>query len=475
MQKKILVADDNRIMLTFMTELLEREGHQVVTAKDGFSALNILVSFVPDILFIDLFMPKIEGDKLCQIVRNMPHLKNCYLVIISAAVAEMEFDYAGIGADRCIAKGPFDKMAEHVLAAVKASDSVLQQEESKQVLGLEDVHVRQMTKELISRNRHLEAILDSIDEAVLEVSHGILIYANKAAVSLFGISQAELLARYFIKLFDPGDHERVKALLRPGSGENTDITPDNPVVLNGRQLTIKSYSMRGKAASSIFLLTDITRQNRMQFAHYHDRKMEAVRSAVGRIAKDIRKQLEKNRQVIADTLKEMDADNPSLTKITQVDRHLRGLIRQLSVSAGKKEFKTENKAGQVLRGSERILLTDGDMITRQMNRLVLEEIGYKVMTAGSGRETIDKYRIRFDKTYNKIDLVIVNTMLPDMPSDELCDCLKKINPKVKVLLAGEDEPDFQKAPKLNQTAGSVRKSFDINKMSLKLRKMLDGV
>jgi len=63
-KKKILVADDNRIMLKFMAELLEREGHDVITVEDGFAALNILVSFIPDIIFVDLFMPKIEGEKL---------------------------------------------------------------------------------------------------------------------------------------------------------------------------------------------------------------------------------------------------------------------------------------------------------------------------------------------------------------------------------------------------------------------------
>lgn len=112
MQKKILVVDDNRVMLNFLVNILEKKGHQVVSAKDGFTALNILSSFTPDIIFVDLIMPKIGGDKLCQIIRKMRNLDDCYLVVVSAAVAEMELDYTQIGADACIVKGPFGKMTE---------------------------------------------------------------------------------------------------------------------------------------------------------------------------------------------------------------------------------------------------------------------------------------------------------------------------------------------------------------------------
>ena len=107
MGKKILVVDDDRIIFKFATNLLQREGHEVATAEDGFAALNLLTSFTPDIMFFDLIMPKIDGDKLIQIVRKMPHLKDCYLVIVSAAVAEIDFNFEQTGADSYIAKGPF--------------------------------------------------------------------------------------------------------------------------------------------------------------------------------------------------------------------------------------------------------------------------------------------------------------------------------------------------------------------------------
>jgi len=93
MKKKILVVDDNRQMLEFISNLLEEEGHQVVTAEDGFSALDLLISYTPDIIFVDFVMPLIGGDKLCKIVRKMEHLQDCCLVLVSAAASELDFDY----------------------------------------------------------------------------------------------------------------------------------------------------------------------------------------------------------------------------------------------------------------------------------------------------------------------------------------------------------------------------------------------
>jgi len=122
MKKKILVVDNHPAMLKFMSNLLEKEGHQVLTAEDGLSAIDILKTYIPDVIFIDLVMPNISGEKLCRIIRSMPELKDVYLIILSAIAAEGDVDFAQFGVNACIAKGPFDKMAGHVLAALDQSD-----------------------------------------------------------------------------------------------------------------------------------------------------------------------------------------------------------------------------------------------------------------------------------------------------------------------------------------------------------------
>ena len=189
MKKQILLIDDDRVFLKYLTKQLETAGHAVTTVEDGVSALNVLTGFTPDIIFLDLILPKIDGDKLCRIIRKMEHLRNCYLVVISAVVAEMSSDVSEIGADSFIAKGPFASVMQHVMAAVEESDrrtASPAEHKPKQVLGLEHVSPRRLTRELLSRNRHLKTILESMEEGILEVIENMVVYANSAAVGLIG-------------------------------------------------------------------------------------------------------------------------------------------------------------------------------------------------------------------------------------------------------------------------------------------------
>lgn len=272
MKKKILVVDDNQQVLEFITDLLEEEGHEVLTAQDGFSALNLLTDYTPDIMFVDLVMPNISGDKLCKIVRNMKHLEDCYLVLLTAAAAELEFSETEIVADTCIAKGPFGSIVEHVLTAIKDSDSSRKGRGLKKIVGLGGVHPRQMTRELLSRNRHLETILESIAEGILETYNGKIVYSNSAAVSLFGMNPEKLLSRNPADLFNEDVRPQVEKLLKEPAGKPSNIDPDTPVLLNGRQVILKRRAVKGDTATNIIMIKDVTerKETEKELAEYRD-------------------------------------------------------------------------------------------------------------------------------------------------------------------------------------------------------------
>jgi PAS domain S-box-containing protein len=264
MKKKILVVDDNPQMLGLIADLLEDEGHQVCTAEDGLSALDILISFIPDIMFVDLVMPKIGGDKLCKIIKKMQHLQDCYLVLVSAAAAEMDFDYTEIGADACIAKGPIGSIIGNVLAAVRDSDSFVKGKKPKPIKGFDTIHLRQMTKELLSQNRHWEAILDSMREGILETFENRIVYANSAALSLFGKSLEELLAAYPQNLFDNIFSLQVEKLMKSRADESFEIGYSKAIKINNKLVTLKKLPVRGESSTSIIMLTDVTERLKVE-------------------------------------------------------------------------------------------------------------------------------------------------------------------------------------------------------------------
>ena len=135
MKKKILVVDNHPMILKLMSNLLEKEGYEVIVAPDGLSALDILKVYTPELIFVDLIMPNISGDKLCRIIRSMPEFKDVYLVILSAIAAEEEVDFLGFGADACIGKGPFKRIAQHVQTLLESREQGKPHEFEKTIMG----------------------------------------------------------------------------------------------------------------------------------------------------------------------------------------------------------------------------------------------------------------------------------------------------------------------------------------------------
>jgi PAS domain S-box-containing protein len=276
--KKILVVDNDPVLLRLLTHFLEKKGHQVLTAEDGLSALDILESYVPEVIFIDLVMPHISGDKLCRIIRSMPRMKNVYLIILSGIAAEQATDFAEFGANTCIVKGPFNKIAKHVDAVLDQSGLVTSSDLSKKIIGLEGIYQRQTIKELLSSKRHSEAILNNMTEGILELTlEGRIFHANPSAISLTGIPEEKLLASDFTQLFHENHRARIKGLLKVTGDTPQTITEEPPVILNGKQISLTIVPVKDEDHESIVvILNDITERIQMEEA---SRKVAALETA----------------------------------------------------------------------------------------------------------------------------------------------------------------------------------------------------
>lgn len=116
-KKKILIADDNENIRDALTYLLEDEGYKLWLAKDGADTLKKMREVRPDILFLDIMMPEINGYDVCRIIKNDPELKHTYVIMLTAKgqVAEQERGKE-VGADEYIVK-PFSPM--EILTKVK--------------------------------------------------------------------------------------------------------------------------------------------------------------------------------------------------------------------------------------------------------------------------------------------------------------------------------------------------------------------
>jgi DNA-binding response OmpR family regulator len=91
-RKRILIADDNENIRDALAYLLEDEGFQLWIAKDGVDALQKARDMHPDILLLDIMMPKMNGYDVCRAIKKDPELKNIYIIMLTAKgqVAEQE-------------------------------------------------------------------------------------------------------------------------------------------------------------------------------------------------------------------------------------------------------------------------------------------------------------------------------------------------------------------------------------------------
>lgn len=263
-RKKILVVDNHPVMLEFMTKFLTARGYHVLTAFDGISALNTLKDFIPDVMFIDLIMPNIDGEKLCRIIRSSQRLTDVSIVVISAVAAEEEINIKAIGADACIAKGPFNKMNKHILTVLEQLDRKGAVSNRKKPFGAEDIRSRAVTKELLSAKRHFELIIDNITEGILELNHeGKVIYVNPAAAKWVGSIEEKLLSKDFIDLFDEADRPRAKKLLATVQKNLKPIHNRTPFTKRKKHFLLSILPVKDSEFQSIIVIfKQVTKQSR---------------------------------------------------------------------------------------------------------------------------------------------------------------------------------------------------------------------
>lgn len=102
---KVLVVDDEEPILELLKYNLEKSGYEVRTASDGMKAVDIAKKFIPDLVLLDIMMPKMDGVETCRIIRELPELQKTFVVFLTARSEEYsEVAAFDVGADDYIMK-----------------------------------------------------------------------------------------------------------------------------------------------------------------------------------------------------------------------------------------------------------------------------------------------------------------------------------------------------------------------------------
>ncbi len=114
---KVLVIDDSKTIRKTAETLLAREGCEVYTAVDGFDALAKVADYTPDIVFVDIMMPRLDGYQTCSLIKHNKVFKSIPVIMLSSK--DGLFDRARgriVGSEYYLTK-PFTK--DELLSAIE--------------------------------------------------------------------------------------------------------------------------------------------------------------------------------------------------------------------------------------------------------------------------------------------------------------------------------------------------------------------
>jgi len=137
--KKILIADDEPDILEVIQYNLVKEGYEVVTSKDGDDAMTKAKSSHPDLIILDIMMPKKTGVEVCEILRSQPSFKDT-LILFLTALNDEGFHVKGLetGADDYVNKPVSPKV---LISRVNALFRRIHKEPADKMLKIENLTI----------------------------------------------------------------------------------------------------------------------------------------------------------------------------------------------------------------------------------------------------------------------------------------------------------------------------------------------
>jgi len=103
--KRALVVDNDKFCVELLSDILIQAGYEIAKAYDGLEAMDALHRTEPDVVFLDMVMPKVDGDQVLRYIKENPATRHIPVVIVSGTLVEDQEKLIALGADGYVAKG----------------------------------------------------------------------------------------------------------------------------------------------------------------------------------------------------------------------------------------------------------------------------------------------------------------------------------------------------------------------------------
>ncbi len=212
--KTIVFADNDALLVEALGELLRDKGYEIQVAQDGLEALEAIRKMKPDFVILDIVMPKIDGSRVCWLVRQDPSLRGTPIIALSGLSPQDIRRFPELSADAYVAKGPLAIVAGNILGALKYLEEKGRGDFGGGIFGYEGFRPRKIISEMLYLKRHWETLIRTFGYGVLELdTEGRILLANVAASELLGDKEARLIGKTFPSLCQTQDRNAVQEIL----------------------------------------------------------------------------------------------------------------------------------------------------------------------------------------------------------------------------------------------------------------------
>ena len=294
---KILVVDDEQSIRNMMRMTLQADGHDVVTAEDGPSAIEAYKKESPEVVLLDVRMPGMDGVEVLRRIKKMD--KDSEVVIVTGhGDMDMAIQCLRQDASNFLAKPVSDDLLAHALKRSLERRALARK--LKEYTEKLETLVREANVELEKSYRFRENLIENSPDAIVSVRKGgdIVIF-NSAAEKLLGYTKDEVLGKMnIVKVYQPGVAKQVMKWLRSKKeGGKGALKKREVVVLDKEGRGIPVYLSaailyeHGQEAGSVGVFTDIREMKELERHLLRSEKLSSLGKLSAGIAHEINQPL----------------------------------------------------------------------------------------------------------------------------------------------------------------------------------------
>ena len=215
----IVLADNDRLILEAIGELLRSKGYEVQVAEDGLAAWHLIRQTRPTYIVLDVVMPKLDGSQVCWLVRRDPVLRNTPIVAFSSLGAQDFRHFPNLSADAYVAKGDLATACRHLLQALAHLQATGRTDLAGGIFGYDGTQPRALVAEMLQELRRYASLVRALGPGTIELdADGRILRVSAGACEILGRTETTVVGELVTTLCPARDRETLRQLLHELTG-----------------------------------------------------------------------------------------------------------------------------------------------------------------------------------------------------------------------------------------------------------------